>query len=91
MREAKTIAKSLLKAKLIACANIVKADSLYQWKGRVVRSGEALLLMKSTSKNFTAIEKAVKKMSSYECPCVLALQIENGSKGYLDWLKGSVL
>ena len=30
---------------------------------------------------------AVKKLHSYECPCIVALPIENGYQPYLDWIR----
>ena len=85
IKEAARIAEVLLKEKLIACANILESHSLYQWKGRMTKSTEAVIFMKSMQKHFKAIERSVKALSSYECPCIVAIPIVSGSKGYLAW------
>lgn len=47
-KEATKIAQSLLKEKLIACANIVgPVSSLFWWKGKIDKASEFLVIMKS--------------------------------------------
>jgi periplasmic divalent cation tolerance protein len=89
--EAETIARRLLKAKLIACANILgPVSSYFHWSGKVERAEEYLLLMKSRQDLFEVLLKKVKALHSYEVPEILALPIAKGSKEYLEWL-GSTL
>jgi len=83
--EAKKIANQLLKKKLIACANIFPIDSLYKWKGKLQTDKEAVLLVKTT-KN---IEKEVKKLHSYECPCIIRINAA-ANKGFTDWLNAEL-
>ena len=54
-KEAGKIAKGLLEAKLIACANIVEGvQSLFWWQGKIDSSKEVLLILK-TEKYFIDI------------------------------------
>ncbi len=47
--EARKIAKAILKDKLAACVNIIGGlESHYWWKGKLERTGEFLLLIKTT-------------------------------------------
>ncbi|MCW4009352.1 MAG: divalent-cation tolerance protein CutA [Candidatus Bathyarchaeota archaeon] len=89
--EAENIAQKLLEAKLIACANVLgPVSSHFHWEGKVEHEEEFLLLMKSRLDLFGELSEAVKALHSYEVPEVVALPIVAGSKGYLDWLGGSL-
>ena len=47
-KEAAKIAKGLLEAKLIACANIIDGvQSLFWWQGKIDSSREVLLILKT--------------------------------------------
>lgn len=90
--EAEKIADALLENKLIACANILTGmKSRYRWKGQVETAQEAVLVLKGLKRHFSAIEEKVLELHSYDCPCLLALPVEMGSKSYLDWIAGEVL
>jgi periplasmic divalent cation tolerance protein len=89
--EAISIAYELLGARLIACANIVDgAFSLYHWEGEIERKAEALIIAKTLQSKIEAVTARVKKASSYDCPCVVALPIVGGNPEYIDWLKAQV-
>jgi periplasmic divalent cation tolerance protein len=89
--EAEKIAQELLKARLIACANIVDGiKSIFWWEGKVDQSQEALLILKSQKSRFPQIVKKVKSLHSYDLPEIIALPIVDGSKDYLAWIDSSV-
>lgn len=88
--EAEKIADALVAAKAAACVNILKGlRSVYRWEGRVEKSDEALLVVKSESDRFGDIEAIVKQNHSYSCPEIIALPIEKGAASYLDWIRES--
>ena len=90
-KEAGRISESLLSKKLIACANILPASmSLYRWKGKVKQAKESILLMKTTSEKFKEIEKYVSSIHSYECPCILQVQIHRGNSRFLRWIEETI-
>jgi periplasmic divalent cation tolerance protein len=72
-KEAKSISLHLLKMKLIACGNIFPIDSMYFWKDKIVNEKESVLLVKTNSKNFNKVVNEVKKIHSYEVPCILKI------------------
>ncbi len=88
-KEASRIAKHLLSHRLIACANIFPISSMYRWKGKVVRGREAALLCKSTEQQFHNIKKEVKKMHSYQVPCIEKIKAE-ADKRFAAWVAGEV-
>jgi periplasmic divalent cation tolerance protein len=85
--EAVKIGKKVVAAKLAACVSIIPGiQSIYRWKGKVVKEQEALLIMKSTKKCYRALERAVKTMHTYETPEIIALPIEAGFGRYIEWV-----
>ena len=85
--EARKIARGLLQEQLIACANIIDGvESLFTWKGRVTKSSEALLVMKTRLKIFKQVEACVKRLHSYQTPEIIALPVGQGSGEYFQWM-----
>ncbi|MCB0412268.1 MAG: divalent-cation tolerance protein CutA, partial [Bdellovibrionales bacterium] len=64
-------------------------QSHYWWEGKVETATEVPVYLKTHRRNFSDVEKVVKELHSYECPCLVALPIEFGSKTYLNWLDQS--
>lgn len=88
---ARRLAKSLVEGRAAACVNIVPSVlSVYRWKGEVEEGNEYLLLMKTTEDAFEALSKAVSELHPYDLPELIALPVESGSRGYLEWIRGSV-
>ena len=86
--EAVRIGKGMVKAKLAACANIIPGiQSIYRWKGKVVKAQEVLLILKSTKPRYRALEKAIKAIHTYETPEILALPVKEGLDQYMGWVR----
>ena len=91
-KEAEKIATKLLDKKLIACANVISnVNSYFVWKNKIQNSKEIIICGKTISKNQKKIVHAVKSLHSYSVPCVIFLDITNGNKGFLKWIKQSVI
>jgi periplasmic divalent cation tolerance protein len=89
--EAEKIAQTLLKERLIACANIINpVTSFFYWSSKVDKCDECLVIMKSRMDLFAELSERVKGLHSYEVPEILTLPIVDGSKAYLGWM-GEVL
>ena len=86
LKEARKIAKSLLKEKLIACANVFPIESIYNWKGRQCHEKEIAMFCKARKSDFAKIESAVRKLHSYDVPCIVAFDWAKASKGYKRWV-----
>lgn len=84
--EAERIAKALLEERLIACANIVNAHSLYWWEGKIQQSPEALLLAKTTPSCEQAAIARIKTLHSYTCPGISVIPIVGGLPEFLQWI-----
>jgi|SRR5579872_6604308 len=89
--EAKKIARAVVKARLAACANVLggPVESIYRWKGKVETAKEVLVLIKSTRKRFSMLEREIRRLHSYDTPEIIALPIVAGSRAYLRWVEES--
>lgn len=86
-RLAARMAKTLVKERLVACATIVdKVESFYEWKGKMVRAGEVLIIMKTRASRYPALEKTIRVLHVYEVPEIISLSVSNGYSLYLAWI-----
>ena len=89
--EANKIAYALVKKDLVACANIIpNIKSYFKWNNKKINAlKESILIGKTVKKNINKIILYIKKISSYDCPCIVFVDIENGNKEFLSWIKSS--
>ena len=87
LKSAKEIAKSLVTQKLAACVSYRSGFiSTYRWKGKVERSKETVLLIKTLTSHFVKIRKVIQALHPYQLPELIALPIIRGSRDYLAWM-----
>src|SRR5467141_5087770 len=81
LMEARRIARTVVSKRLAACVNIIlsPAESFYTWKGKLEKAREYLLVMKTTARCLSELEKEVKRLHSYDVPEFIALPIAAGS------------
>lgn len=87
--EAWAIAHRLLDNKLAGCAVTFPIRSMYWWDGKVMESGEEVLLIKTTSGRFKKVKKMVEELHSYDTPCIIRIDCK-GSEKYEAWLRSVV-
>ena len=81
-------AERLVDEQLAACVNLVPGvTSVYRWKGAVSRDEEVLAVIKTTADRFGALKVRLIELHSYDCPEVIALEVERGHHPYLDWVR----
>ena len=88
LRSARKTIEKMVSAGIIACGNIFKISSIYRWHGKIEKSPEYGVLMKTTRSKYRAVEKYIKKHHPYQVPEVVAWHIEQGDKDYLNWISG---
>jgi|SRR6266436_3909361 periplasmic divalent cation tolerance protein len=88
LAEGRKIARAVVAKRLAVCVNIVSApvESIYRWKGKVENAKEFLLVIKTTARRLSALEKEIARLHSYDMPEFLALRVDGGSRAYLAWL-----
>lgn len=85
MEEAKKIVFSLLQKKLISCANFFPVQSYFWWKGKIDNSEEIVSVIKTKKENWEKVKSEIKKLHSYETPCILKLDTE-ANKEFESWV-----
>jgi len=85
--EAERLATLLIGAGLTPCVNIIPSViSIYQWKNKLNRDEEALMVIKTSESSFEELREIVEKNHSYDLPEVLSLEISQLSPGYAAYL-----
>jgi len=85
---AAAIARTLVEQRLAACVSLLpQITSFYEWQGRLEQEQETLLLIKTTKQNYQAVEAALRANHPYELPEILAVPVDQGLQGYLDWVE----
>jgi len=87
---AENITTALLQARLVACVQTQTVQSAYHWNGRIEKSTEILLQMKSRSLHFDSIQQTIKSLHPYEIPEIIKVPITNASRDYLEWIDREV-
>ena len=88
VREAQTLARTLLSEHLAACVNITSPiRSLYRWEGDIADEQEWQLVIKTQASLFEALAARVQALHSYDIPEIIALPILAGAQSYLDWIQ----
>jgi periplasmic divalent cation tolerance protein len=85
--EAKKIGRACVEARLAACANILPVmHAIYRWKDEVQEADEVVLLLKTDARLFDSLSENVRKLHSYDVPCIAGLPVEKLNPGYKAWL-----
>lgn len=86
-KTARALARAALKARLVACANLIpKIESHYRWHGKIESGSEVLLVLKTANSKLATLEKLILSRHPYGTPEFLALPLRAGNKNYLSWL-----
>ena len=84
---AERIANALVVNNLAACVQIVPGvKSFFRWQGRVDSAAEYLVLIKTVTDNYLAVENHIKSSHSYEVPEIIAVPVTAGARDYLAWI-----
>jgi len=85
------IAERLVEEELVACGNIVPGiRSIYRWEGKVCEDAEVLVVFKTLAEKVPLVSERIQALHPYDCPEVVSLPVDGGSKAYLDWVGAMV-
>ncbi|HEY3940238.1 MAG TPA: divalent-cation tolerance protein CutA [Bryobacteraceae bacterium] len=87
-RQALGIANALIETRAAACVTLLPAvQSVYHWQGKIEKTSEILLLIKTTEDRFRTVENKIVELHSYDTPEIIALPVIDGLQRYLTWLQ----
>ena len=85
---AQKLADKLLAAKKAACVNIIpKVSSQYRWQGKIEKTDEVMLIVKTRAALLDELITLVKQNHPYAVPEIIAVPIAGGNLDYLAWLE----
>ncbi len=88
--QAERIGRELLKIKLAACVQVISdVSSFYLWppqKQHINMAEECLLVIKTLESKWSALEKEIQTLHSYENPEIISIPVSHVSNNYLTWL-----
>lgn len=82
----KKLTDGLLEKRLAACVQTLPIQSAYRWKGALQREPETLMLIKTKTALYPAVEAFLRSAHPYETPQIVMVPIAAGSPDYLRWL-----
>lgn len=85
-KSARELGQKMLQAKLCACVNIMKVQSMYSWRGKMEDQEEYLAFFKTTRVASSKLRRALAEQHPYEVPEIVELKMSSVSKPYLSWL-----
>ncbi|MCU7928609.1 MAG: divalent-cation tolerance protein CutA [Candidatus Thiodiazotropha sp. (ex Dulcina madagascariensis)] len=87
-KTALSLSRTLVEQDLAACVNLTApVTSVYRWQEQIEQSDEILLLIKTTKKRYREVESTLRTLHPYELPEIIAVPVEQGLDGYLDWVE----
>ncbi|MBM3162807.1 MAG: divalent-cation tolerance protein CutA [Chlorobi bacterium] len=84
--EAEELAEGILENRLAACVQMTGIRSFFLWEGALQREAEILLLVKTTTARYPALEAYIGEYHPYDVPEIIRIPITAGLAGYLSWL-----
>jgi periplasmic divalent cation tolerance protein len=85
-QQAHLLATALLEKRWLACANLVKGQSLYWWDGRIQEDEEVFLYGKTHLQFEHNITHYLQEHHPYETPCILFYPIHSLDESYSRWM-----
>ena len=87
LNTAEKIARHLVENKQAACVNVLPGiTSIYRWNNHIETAEEHLLVIKSASQYYEAIENTIRSHHPYEIPEIVALPIDRALPEYINWI-----
>ena len=78
-----------LDEKWIACGNVFKIDSCYEWQGSTVNEDEFVSIVKTAPRLLNAFLQYAEEIHPYDVPCLVHWMAE-ANESYAKWVKDNV-
>jgi len=64
-------------------------ESFYLWKGKIEKTKETVMILKTQKSKFLKVKKEIKKLHPYSIPCIIKIQVDCENE-YFQWLKKEI-
>ncbi|MFB7470836.1 divalent-cation tolerance protein CutA [Kitasatospora sp. NPDC056184] len=85
--KARSLAADAVRARLAACAQVHRIQSVYWWEGEVQDAAEWRIDLKTRAELASALTDFINEQHDYDTPEVIAVPVVAGSAAYLDWVR----
>jgi periplasmic divalent cation tolerance protein len=87
---ARTLVRTLVEERLVACGNIVSGvNSIYRWQGAVREEPEVLIVFKTSAAAWPRLQERLPQLHPYDTPELLLVSVADGLGSYLNWVSES--
>ena len=87
LKNMETVMKNLLEKRLVACCQVSEVSSAYHWNGKIESAKEYLLRAKTKKALYNKVQDEILRLHAYKTSQIICIDIDNGSKEYLDWIE----
>jgi len=84
---ADAITQLLLEKKLIACVQSTVIQSAYHWQGKIIKTEEILLQMKTKRSLFEKVQTEIEHLHTYDVPEIIMVPMAGANLRYLQWIE----
>ncbi|MCX7343329.1 MAG: divalent-cation tolerance protein CutA [Proteobacteria bacterium] len=85
--QAEVIAQTLLTEQLVACVNMWPINSMYTWNGKIEKTSEIVMLLKTKEACEEPVYQRLKELHSYECPAIITLDVKHTNPDFANWVE----
>ena len=71
---------------MVACVKFLPIKSKFWWQGKIQQANEIATLLTTKKENWVKVQDEIKKMHSYEVPCIEKTEF-TADRNYEDWIK----
>lgn len=88
LEEAKLMAQALVEQHLAVCVQIQEGvHSVYRWEGKLCEEREVLLVAKTVSSQWHAIQQFIKNNHPYDLPEIIGMTPAEYDQAYGQWIQ----
>lgn len=85
--QAMKLARLLVEKEFAAGVNVLPgARSVYRWQGEICEASECVLMVQTSAETIADLTVFLAGQHSHEVPCIVAMQIADGYKPFLQWI-----
>ena len=85
---AQQLAQDLVMERLAACVNVVSGvRSIYAWEGKIERTEEVLMIIKTQSSRYAELEEYVRTHHPYDTPEIVEIPAGRVTPHYWEWVR----
>ena len=83
----RAMARTLIRERLVACANLVPIRSLYTWEGELHEEDEVAMLLKTRDELEREVRDRIAELHRYEVPCIACYSPRSVNDAFEAWVR----